>query len=77
MWVTQFAEATAENPCEMTMVWTLTPTDGGTRVAVEARDVPPAISAEDHAAGLLAGSPWERARVVFKLDQIDTIRSEH
>lgn len=36
----------------MTMTWTLTPVDGGTRVVVDADDVPDGISAEDHAAGL-------------------------
>lgn len=52
VWATRFADAGAEHAGEMTMVWTLTASDGGTRVAVEARDVPPGISAEDHAAGL-------------------------
>lgn len=36
----------------MTMTWEVTPVDGGTRVDVRADDVPDAISAEDHAAGL-------------------------
>lgn len=51
-WVTRFDAAGPEGAAEMTMVWTLTAVDGGTRVAVEARDVPPTISAEDHAEGL-------------------------
>lgn len=52
VWATRFDDADAAAAGEMTMVWTLTAVDGGTRVAVEARDVPAAISAEDHAAGL-------------------------
>src|SRR5688572_6271753 len=52
VWATRFADAGAEHAGEMTRVWTLAAMDGGTRVAVEARDVPPGISAEDHAAGL-------------------------
>lgn len=36
----------------MTMTWTLTPTAGGTEVAVMAEDVPDGISAEDHRAGM-------------------------
>ena len=36
----------------MTMTWEVGPLDGGTRVDVTAGDVPPGISAEDHAAGI-------------------------
>ncbi|MFB8387795.1 SRPBCC domain-containing protein [Microbacterium sp. NPDC055910] len=36
----------------MTMRWTLEPVPGGTRVVVEAVDVPRGVSEEDHAAGL-------------------------
>ncbi|THV41254.1 SRPBCC family protein [Glycomyces buryatensis] len=36
----------------MTMTWSVTPISGGSRVAIRADDVPPGISAEDHAAGL-------------------------
>jgi uncharacterized protein YndB with AHSA1/START domain len=36
----------------MTMTWELTPVEGGTRVEIRATDVPAAISAEDHAAGM-------------------------
>lgn len=53
-WVTSFAGATDEHAGEMTMEWTLAAIDDGTRVTVEARDVPPGISAEDHAAGMSA-----------------------
>jgi uncharacterized protein YndB with AHSA1/START domain len=38
----------------MTMTWTFTAFDGGTRVEITADDVPSGISAEDHAAGLAA-----------------------
>ncbi len=36
----------------MTMTWSVTAVDGGTRVGMRADDVPPGISAEDHAAGM-------------------------
>lgn len=36
----------------MTMTWSLEPVDSGTRVEIRAEDVPPGISADDHAAGL-------------------------
>ena len=36
----------------MTMTWQVVPVNGGTRVDVTAEDVPPGISAEDHAAGI-------------------------
>ncbi len=36
----------------MTMSWQLTPVDGATRVDITAEDVPDAISAADHAAGM-------------------------
>ncbi|GGG66652.1 hypothetical protein GCM10011374_33530 [Kocuria dechangensis] len=36
----------------MTMTWELTEVDGGTLVEIRADNVPPGISAEDHAAGL-------------------------
>lgn len=36
----------------MTMTWSVTKVDGGTRVDMRADDVPPGISAEDHAAGM-------------------------
>lgn len=48
---------------EMRVEWTLSDAPRGTRVAVAAWDVPPGISAEDHAAGL--GSSLENlARLV-------------
>jgi uncharacterized protein YndB with AHSA1/START domain len=36
----------------MTMTWPLTAVDAGTRVEIRAEDVPPGITAEDHAVGL-------------------------
>jgi len=36
----------------MTMTWSVTAVDGGTRVDIVAEDVPDGISAEDHAAGM-------------------------
>lgn len=36
----------------MVMTWSLEPSAGGTRVTITAEEVPPGISAEDHAAGL-------------------------
>lgn len=36
----------------MRMTWSLEPVDGGTRVTFRADDVPPGISAQDHADGL-------------------------
>ncbi len=36
----------------MTVIWSLHAANGATRVDIEAHDVPPGISAEDHAAGL-------------------------
>jgi uncharacterized protein YndB with AHSA1/START domain len=36
----------------MTMTWSVIEVDGGTRVDIRADDVPPGISAEDHAVGM-------------------------
>lgn len=36
----------------MTMIWSLRPAPDGTEVTIEAFDVPPGISAEDHARGM-------------------------
>ena len=38
----------------MTMTWRLSPAPGGTRVTVDAEDVPVGISAKDHEAGMAA-----------------------
>lgn len=53
--VVQEVEFESDDPAfegTMTMTWTVTAIDGGARVAISAADVPPGISAEDHAAGL-------------------------
>jgi hypothetical protein len=36
----------------MTMIWSVSKTNGGTRVKIVAKNVPPGISAEDHAEGM-------------------------
>ncbi|MBX3529871.1 MAG: SRPBCC domain-containing protein [Rhizobiaceae bacterium] len=51
----QLAVFEADDPAfagEMRMSWTLSPAAGGTLVTITAENVPPGISAEDHAAGL-------------------------
>lgn len=53
--VVQEVEFESEDPAfagTMTMTWTVTAIDGGSRVEISAADVPSGISAEDHAAGL-------------------------
>ena len=53
--IVQSAAFQSDDPAfagEMTLSWTFEPEAGGTRVAVSAENVPPGISAEDHAAGL-------------------------
>lgn len=53
-WVTRFDSDDPAFAGEMTMVWTLSPEGAGTRIGVEARDVPEGISPADHAEGLAA-----------------------
>jgi uncharacterized protein YndB with AHSA1/START domain len=53
--VVQAVEFESDDPAysgTMTMTWSLDPVDGDTLVEIRAEDVPPGISAEDHAAGL-------------------------
>ena len=53
--IVQRVEFESDDPAfdgTMTMTWQLTPTEDGTLVEFIADDVPPGISAEDHAAGL-------------------------
>jgi uncharacterized protein YndB with AHSA1/START domain len=53
--VVQTIEFVSDDPYfagTMTMTWSMTKVDGGTRVEVRADDVPPGISADDHAAGM-------------------------
>ena len=55
--VVQAVEFVSDDPAfagTMTMTWSLEPVDGGTLVTIRADDVPPGISAEDHAAGMAA-----------------------
>jgi uncharacterized protein YndB with AHSA1/START domain len=53
--VVQAVEFESDDPAfagTMTMTWELIRTDDGTRIEIRADDVPPGISAEDHATGL-------------------------
>lgn len=53
--VVQAVDFVSDDPAyggTMTMSWSLTPVGGGTRVEVRADNVPDAISAKDHAAGM-------------------------
>jgi uncharacterized protein YndB with AHSA1/START domain len=53
--VVQAVDFVSDDPAyagTMTVTWELIAVDAGTRVHVRADDVPPGISAEDHAAGL-------------------------
>lgn len=51
-WVTLFDSPDPSFGGQMSMVWTLSPDGTGTRIVLEARDVPPGIRPEDHAAGM-------------------------
>jgi uncharacterized protein YndB with AHSA1/START domain len=53
--VVQAVDFVSDDPAyagTMTMTWSVSEADGGTLVEFRADDVPPGISAEDHAAGL-------------------------
>lgn len=53
--VVQAGDFASEDPSfdgTMTMTWTVTRVDGGTRVDLRADDVPPGISAKDHQDGM-------------------------
>jgi uncharacterized protein YndB with AHSA1/START domain len=53
--IVQTADFESDDPAfagTMTMIWSLRPVSGGTEVTIEAFDVPPGISAEDHAQGM-------------------------
>ncbi len=53
--VVQAVDFVSDHPAyagTMTMTWEVTAVEGGTRVDITAYDVPDAVSAEDHAAGL-------------------------
>ena len=47
-----FESADPDFAGEMILIWSLDPVAGGTRVTINAENVPAGISAEDHAAGL-------------------------
>jgi len=53
--IVQTADFESDDPAfagTMTMIWSLRPVSDGTEVTIEAFDVPPGISAEDHAQGM-------------------------
>jgi uncharacterized protein YndB with AHSA1/START domain len=53
--VVQAVDFVSDDPAfagTMTMTWEVTAVDGATRVVITAADVPPGVSAEDHAQGL-------------------------
>lgn len=54
VWGVEFESDDPDNAGRMTMTWTFTPRDGGTRVAIDATDVPPGIDPDVHQQGLAA-----------------------
>ena len=54
VWGVEFDSDDPDNAGRMTMTWTFTAQDGGTRVAIDATDVPAGIDAEAHQQGLEA-----------------------
>jgi uncharacterized protein YndB with AHSA1/START domain len=54
VWGVEFESDDPDNAGRMTMTWTFTAQDGGTRVAIDATDVPPGIDADAHQQGLEA-----------------------
>jgi uncharacterized protein YndB with AHSA1/START domain len=53
--IVQTADFESDDPAfagTMTMIWSFRPVSGGTEVTIEAFDVPPGISTEDHAQGM-------------------------
>ena len=52
VWAVDFVADDPAYAGTMTMTWTVSPTDDGTRVDIRAENVPSGISAGDHAAGL-------------------------
>ena len=55
VWGVEFDSDDPDNAGRMTMTWTFTANDsGGTRVAIDATDVPPGIDADAHQQGLEA-----------------------
>ena len=54
VWGVEFESDDPDNAGRMTMTWTFTAHDGGTRVAIDATDVPPGIDPDAHQQGLRA-----------------------
>ena len=54
VWGVEFDSDDPDTAGRMTMTWTVTAADGGTRVAIDATDVPPAIDVDAHQHGLAA-----------------------
>ena len=52
VWGIEFESDDPAHAGRMTMTWTFTPHEGGTRVAVDVTDVPPGIDADAHQQGL-------------------------
>ena len=52
VWGVEFDSDDADTAGRMTMTWTFAARDKGTRVAIDATDVPPAIDVEAHQQGL-------------------------
>ena len=52
VWGVEFDSDDPDTAGRMTMTWTFTARDTGTRIAVDATDVPPAIDVEAHQQGL-------------------------
>lgn len=52
VWAVDFDSDDPAHAGRMTMTWTLTPQDDGTRVAIDATDVPTGIDPESHQQGL-------------------------
>ena len=52
VWGVEFDSDDPDAAGRMTMTWTFAALDGGTRVAIDATDVPPAIDVEAHQQGL-------------------------
>lgn len=63
VWGVEFDSDDPDNAGRMTMTWTFTANDtGGTRVAIDATDVPPGIDADAHQQGLEASLTHLAAR---------------
>jgi uncharacterized protein YndB with AHSA1/START domain len=54
VWGVEFESDDPDNAGRMTMTWTFMAQDRGTRVAIDATDVPPGIDADAHQQGLRA-----------------------